>query len=91
MTEVLLLVFIGVMGAVAIIGLVTRARLAELKLKRGVTMEGEQMEKILAETVAEVTRLKERVIVLEKLVTDDDRKLADEIARLRGGGPEARS
>jgi hypothetical protein len=31
----------------------------------------------------EVGRLKERVQVLEKLVTDDDRRLSDEIDRLR--------
>ena len=36
----------------------------------------------------EIAALKERVKVLEKLVTDDDRKLAVEIDRLRG---EARS
>jgi hypothetical protein len=31
----------------------------------------------------EIAALKERVQVLEKLVTDDDRRLADEINRLR--------
>jgi c-di-GMP-binding flagellar brake protein YcgR len=31
----------------------------------------------------ETERLRDRVAVLEKLVTDDDRKLADEIDRLR--------
>ena len=31
----------------------------------------------------DVARLKERVQVLEKLVTDDDRRLSDEIDRLR--------
>ena len=43
-----------------------------------------RLEKILAETTAEIARLRERVQVLEKLVTDDDRKLAEEINRLRG-------
>jgi cell division protein FtsB len=37
------------------------------------------------DTVAEIARLKDRVSVLEKLVTDDDRRLASEIARLRTG------
>lgn len=36
-----------------------------------------------AETMREITRLKERVAVLEKIATDDDRKLAGEIDRLR--------
>lgn len=35
------------------------------------------------EVTAELQRLKERVAVLERLLTDDDRKLANEIERLR--------
>ena len=46
-----------------------------------------RLEKITADAQAEIARLKERVMVLEKLVTDDDRRLASEIERLR---PEAR-
>ena len=34
---------------------------------------------------SEVARLKERVIVLEKLVTNEDRKLANDIEHLRRG------
>jgi hypothetical protein len=34
--------------------------------------------------MAELHRLKDRVAVLERLMTDDDRKLAGEIERLRG-------
>ena len=44
----------------------------------------ERLEAILAETQKEVATLRERVQVLEKLVTDDDRRLATEIERLRG-------
>ncbi len=35
--------------------------------------------------MAEIERLKKRVAVLEKLVTDDDRRLSEEIGRLREG------
>jgi len=35
------------------------------------------------EVTGELQRLKERVAVLERLFTDDDRKLANEIERLR--------
>lgn len=35
------------------------------------------------EVMAELHRLKDRVAVLERLMTDDDRKLAGEIERLR--------
>lgn len=38
---------------------------------------------IVEDLQKETTRLRDRVAVLEKLVTDDDRKLADEIVRLR--------
>lgn len=95
MAEAVLIVFFLVFGGVTVALLITRARTAEAKLKAGVTDSQQQnkaLEAIVAETQAEVSRLKERVIVLERLATDDDRKLADEIERLRRGqGPEARS
>lgn len=43
---------------------------------------------VAADMQNEIARLKERVATLEKLVTDDDRRLADEIERLRR--PESR-
>lgn len=47
--------------------------------------EGETAELggIVSDLHKDVARLKDRVRVLEKLVTDDDRRLADEIERLR--------
>ena len=36
-----------------------------------------------AEMVREIQRLKDRVAVLERIATDDDRKLAGDIERLR--------
>jgi hypothetical protein len=47
--------------------------------------EIDRLEKIIADTRAETARLQERVKVLERLVTDDDRRLASEIDRLRPG------
>jgi hypothetical protein len=38
---------------------------------------------VVGEMHQEIVKLKDRVRVLEKLVTDDDRRLADEIERLR--------
>jgi hypothetical protein len=35
-------------------------------------------------TQAELEKLKDRVAVLERLITDDDRRVANEINRLRG-------
>jgi uncharacterized protein YlxW (UPF0749 family) len=42
-----------------------------------------RLEQILVATQTEVAKLRERVQVLEKLVTDDDRKLANDIEQLR--------
>ena len=45
--------------------------------------ESAQLGGIVGDLHHDVAKLKERVRVLEKLVTDDDRRLADEIERLR--------
>lgn len=42
----------------------------------------ERVDQILAETQAEMAKLRERVQVLERLATDDDSRLAREINRL---------
>jgi cell division protein FtsB len=78
---------------VAIAGMITfmvmlwfshRMQAERLRAKSGAGSEDfARLQRVVAETSAELARLKERVQVLEKLVTDDDRKLADEIERLR--------
>lgn len=45
--------------------------------------DGDAVHGVVGDLRHEVSRLKERVQVLEKLVTDDDRRLSDEIERLR--------
>jgi predicted nuclease with TOPRIM domain len=54
----------------------------KLALKAGQGETG-RLEHVLNATQTEVAKLRERVQVLEKLVTDDDRKLASDIERLR--------
>jgi hypothetical protein len=44
----------------------------------------DRVEQILAGTQAEVERLRQRVEVLERLATDEDRRVAHEISRLGG-------
>ena len=47
--------------------------------------------RLIGSMSAQIERLTDRVAVLEKLVTDDDRKLAADIERLRRDGrPESR-
>lgn len=45
--------------------------------------EVERLNAVVGQMNADMQKLRDRVGVLEKLVTDDDRKLADEIERLR--------
>lgn len=58
--------------------------------RRGEDDEAAMMGGVVEGLHKEVARLKERVRVLEKLVTDDDRRLSDEIDRLRRSDVGAR-
>lgn len=60
-------------------------------LSRGYRGRSESDERMIGGMSAQIERLTDRVAVLEKLVTDDDRKLAADIERLRRDGrPESR-
>lgn len=52
-----------------------------LAIKAG---KNEAVDQILTDTQTEMARLRERVKVLERLATDDDRRVANEISRLHG-------
>lgn len=77
--------------AVIAIGTVSSVVTGALKLERekvkaksrGYDEETDQLRGVIGEMHKDITKLKDRVRVLEKLVTDDDRRLADEIERLR--------
>lgn len=83
-------VFEFLLGA-AIVGgvsgvLTSKHNLEREKIKARTAAAGEESEAtqgMVGDLHREVARLKERVQVLERLVTDDDRKLSDEIERLR--------
>jgi uncharacterized protein HemX len=64
----------------------------KLKLQRDLAANGgQELQAQLAHALAEIERLRQRMAIMEKLVTDDDRKLAHEIDALRRPqGPEAR-
>ncbi len=81
-------VFEFLLGAVIVGGvstvLTSKHNLEREKMKaRGLSVDGEAVNGVVGDLHSEVSRLKERVQVLEKLVTDDDRRLSDEIDRLR--------
>ena len=67
-------------GLAAIIG---SHLLKAQKLKLDMMREQRGSDAANGEVIAELQRLKDRVAVLERLMTDDDRKLAGEIERLR--------
>ena len=84
MIIVIVLVVLGFSLIVVKWGLAHEEKRMELQASRkGAPAEVARLEQILAATQTEMARLKERVQILEKLATDDDRRLASDIERLR--------
>jgi hypothetical protein len=83
-TTVAFVAIAGMLTFLAMLYFSYRMQQEKLRAKGGAgAQETTRLQHIVAETSADVARLRERVQVLEKLVTDDDRRLADEIERLR--------
>ncbi|MDP3493490.1 MAG: hypothetical protein Q8R82_10265 [Hyphomonadaceae bacterium] len=79
-------VFIPILGILCgLVAIIVGYLLKSQKLKLDMIREQRGSDASNGEVMAELHRLKERVAVLERLLTDDDRKLATEIDRLRGG------
>ena len=79
---VIALVVIGTVSGVITGGLKLEREKVKAK-SRGYGEEIDQLRGVVGEMHKDIAKLKDRVRVLEKLVTDDDRRLADEIERLR--------
>ena len=82
-TQVAFVAIAGMLTFLAMIWMVSQMKIAKAKARGGTDADRDRLERIIAETSAEVARLRDRVQVLEKLVTDEDRNLANEIERLR--------
>ena len=67
---------------VAIVWLARMARTKRAEVLRG---RSRGMMRVIGSMQAQIDKLTDRVAVLERLVTDDDRRLAREIDGLRGG------
>lgn len=76
------LVIIGTVSGVITGGMKIEREKIRAK-SRGYGDEADALKGVVGEMHQEIGKLKDRVRVLEKLVTDDDRRLADEIERLR--------
>ncbi len=85
---------LGAVIAGSIAGVVQQSikleREKERSKRAGLGGEASQLREVVGDLHQDVAKLKERVRVLEKLVTDDDRRLADEIERLRRADTGAR-
>ena len=78
-------VLIPILGIMCgLIAIIANAVLRSQKMKLEMAREERASGASDAEVMREIQSLKERVAVLEKLATDEDRKLAGEIDRLRG-------
>ncbi len=77
-------VLIPILGVTCgIIAVICGYLIKSQKMKLDMMRETRGSDAANGEVMAELHRLKERVAVLERLMTDDDRKLAGEIERLR--------
>ena len=77
-------VFIPILGILCgLVAIIVRYLLKSQKLKLDMMREQRGSDASNSEVMTELHRLKDRVAVLERLLTDDDRKLASEIDRLR--------
>lgn len=90
--EVVLIVLAGIGGTLMIVRWGIQHEERKMNYRAGKHSGGEDVRRLEATVggmAQEMNRLRDRVQVLEKLVTDDDRKLADEIERLRASSPRA--
>lgn len=76
------IILISTVGGIISGGMRLESRRLKLKQTQA-EGAGPEMKGVVGEMHAEIEKLRNRVAVLEKLVTDDDRRLADEIERLR--------
>lgn len=81
--EVMFVAIAGMATFLVMIHMINKAETEKARAKAAGALDGEAVKRVLDENAAEVARLRARVEVLERLATDEDRKLAGEIDRLR--------
>jgi len=81
--EVMLVAIAGMATFLVMVHMVNKAEIEKARAKAAGAVDSDGMNRVLAENGAEIARLRARVEVLERLATDEDRKLAGEIDRLR--------
>lgn len=81
--EVMFVAIAGMGTFLAMMLIVSKAETEKARAKASSSEDVEGMKRLLADNTAEVSRLRARVEVLERLATDGDRQLAGDIERLR--------
>lgn len=86
MEWIVISIVVGVVIVLSFAREIVKMGLAHEEKRLGLQASGGEvarLEQILAATQAEMVKLRERVQVLERLATDDDRQLSSDIERLR--------
>lgn len=82
-TEVMLVAIAGMGTFLLMIYIIAKSETDKARAKTAGDGDSAAIKAALADNAAEISRLRNRVQVLERLATDGDRKLAGEIDRLR--------
>lgn len=80
--EVMFVALGGMVTFLAMIHIIAKSEVAKARAGKASEADTEAMKGLIENNNAEVARLRARVEVLERLATDEDRKLAGEINRL---------
>ena len=82
-TEVMIVAIAGMCATLVMIQMIHKATIEHTRAKAAASGDAEGVRRLLEDNAAEIARLRARVEVLERLATDEDRKLAGDIERLR--------
>jgi hypothetical protein len=82
-TEVMFVAIAGMGTFLLMIHIIGKAETDKARVKAAGSEDTEGMKRLLTDNTAEISRLRARVEVLERLATDGDRRLAGDIERLR--------
>lgn len=85
--EVMLVALAGIGAFVWFINRAMRHEELKLRVQKDGSEEAAQLAAVSVRTEKQLAQLRERVAVLEKLATDDDRRLSAEIGRLGSSDP----
>lgn len=81
--EVVLVAIAGMVTFLVMVFMVNKAEIEKARATAAGAIDGDAVKRELADNAMEIARLRNRVEVLERLATDSDRALANDINRLR--------